>query len=234
MNIACVTTYNEAQTIQSLVRGLTAYGNVDRVVIVDAASIDGTQSLIKDLTIGKSHEVEGTDLVLTESRNVSSILYQHRVAYSPALLHAFKVAMGFDPAAILQIDAGGSHDPADAPRLLAALKDNRLVIGSRFCRGAQYKGSRRRWLSRLYSIVASVRYRRWINDWTSGYRVFSPSLVRALLNHGYKAQMHGFNAEVLKTAFSLGSRVTEVPITYQAGRSSFNWTGAREALEVLA
>jgi dolichol-phosphate mannosyltransferase len=133
---------------------------------------------------------------------------------------------------IVQIDAGGSHDPADIPTLLSSTAD--LVVGSRFCPGGRHVGNpRRALLSRVAAGACSfaqtgARYA----DWTSGYRVLSARCARYLLSVPYRATMHGWQIETLARAGEAGFSIEERPITYTAGRSSLNRAVAWEAFLV--
>ena len=71
-----------------------------------------------------------------------------------------------------------------------------------------------------------------LTDWTSGYRVYSAKAAEYLLGCQYRAKMHGWQVEVLFNAIRGGLSISEAPITYTAGRSSFNRSVAGEALGV--
>jgi len=132
---------------------------------------------------------------------------------------------------IIQLDAGGSHDPAQALSLLRRLIGVDMVIGSRFMPGAHYTGNpKRKAMSQLASLMCNIKTGRCITDWTSGYRAFRREAIEVLL-HDYQAKMHGWQIEVLGNALRVGLRVAEVPITYTAGQSSFNKGVAWEAFQ---
>jgi len=212
--IACITAKNEAQTIGPLVEKLTTM--LARVIVVDDGSCDGT---------GEIADYERA-LVLTHTQSWG---------IGPSLLHAWKTALDRGADRIVQMDAGGSHSPDELSRFSwrfsAPLAD--IVIGSRFMEYSRYKGDpRRERLSRLAARMCSLRTGIHISDWTSGYRVFSREAAERLLAQPYRARMHGWQIEVLGHAIRLGLSIREVPITYRAGESSFNWNAAREAYHV--
>lgn len=132
---------------------------------------------------------------------------------------------------IVQIDAGGSHNPEDIPKLLAC--DTDIAIGSRFMFSSVYEGRRWRSLaSQAYAFTMDRRSGEHVTDWTSGFRCFTTEAVDALLGYVYRASMHGWQAEVLLRAFDAGMTVDEVPIRYRAGESSFRVKHAIEAVQV--
>jgi dolichol-phosphate mannosyltransferase len=204
--VAVIAARNEEQTIQSLVERLFAH--VDRVIVIDAESDDHTA--LRAFEAG-AHVFPGSGGI------------------GPCLVRGWQLALEAGASRIVQIDAGGSHDVADLPRLLACRAD--LVIGSRFVRGAVYHGRPWRALaSRVASLACSYAQSgaSW-HDWTSGYRVFSARAARYLADVRYTATMHGWQIEVLARAGEAGIGIAEVPITYTAGASSFSPAVAHEA-----
>jgi dolichol-phosphate mannosyltransferase len=157
-------------------------------------------------------------------------------------MEGWRMALDSGAAIVVQIDAGGSHDPVDAGKLMAYIGnpkfgDGDMVIGSRFCPGARYIGNRKRaLLSRLAAHMCNVRQvQPRFTDWTSGYRAFNRHALEHLLDFGiYRTTMHSWQIETLRNAIDLDLHIVEVPITYHAGRSSFNRRIAKDALRVWA
>ena len=94
---------------------------------------------------------------------------------------AVGIARGYD--VMIEIDADLSHDPADLPRLLAAIERGAdLAIGSRYVAG----GSVPNWpRERLLLSTAGNRYAAWalgldVRDATAGYRAFRASILRQI------------------------------------------------------
>jgi dolichol-phosphate mannosyltransferase len=209
--VACVTTRNEVESIGPLVDALRALDM--KVVVVDDASTDGTAGFADYL---------GAHVTRNE----------HRLGIGPSLLAAWRRALELGANRVLQIDAGGSHDPQDCATLLASNAE--VVIGSRFIDGARYEG--RPWravMSRAAAMACNMAQAgaHW-QDWTSGFRCFSRRALVRLLKPTYSAKMHAFQIEVLARAGEAGLSIEEVPITYTAGRSAFNWKVMNEAVGV--
>lgn len=212
MTAAVITTRNEAESITALVEALREQGMT--VVVVDDASTDETAIL---------------------ARKAGAIVHvnEERIGIGPSLERGWQLALRTGAERIVQLDAGGSHDPAQARQLLEALDTADMVVGSRFLPGSQYPG--RTWrarLSQLAALACNVISLRSLSDWTSGYRAFRRQALEQLLSYRYSARMHGWQIEVLMTAILSGLCITEVPITYLPGRSSFNAAVAREAIGV--
>lgn len=210
---AVITTLNEEQTIGDLVRAL-----VDQelqVVVVDDCSTDNTMEVAK-------------------AAGAYSFPTVGRIGIGPALMGGWRFALTMGARRLVQIDAGGSHDPKDARLLLNVQTSTNaaIVVGSRFVPGAQYRGQTsplRPVLSRAAAVACNLATGARIADWTSGYRVITVRAASRLLQKHYNAKMHGWQIETLAQANAMGMRIIEWPITYTAGRSSFNWRVAHEA-----
>ncbi len=135
----------------------------------------------------------------------------------------------------MQLDAGGSHDPDEAKRMVDALvvTGADLIVGSRFMHGSGYDNTHGRrfrpLLSRCAALACNVATGAKYSDWTSGMRALTADAARELFGYNYFSRMHGWQIEVLAKANATGMRIYEWPIHYVAGRSSFNWRVAHEA-----
>jgi glycosyltransferase involved in cell wall biosynthesis len=210
MNYAVIAAKDEAETIGPLVRALRAQGL--GVVVVNDGSTDATR------TIAVRH---------------GAVVLDHETGQGigPSLLQGWRLALGMGADAVVQLDAGGSHDPAQAGQLLAGLDGADMVIGSRFCPGGVYVGRRwRAWASRLAAALLNFAAHARIHDWTSGYRAYSRQALELLLSKSYYQTMHAWQIEVLGQALGARLRVAEQPITYRAGRSSLKAAHVSEAI----
>lgn len=210
MTAALVTTFNEAATIGALVAGLKEH--VEHVLVVDdPRSTDNTEQV-------------------AAAFGASTLVDLGATGIGPCLLAGFRYLRG---QRIVVIDAGGSHNPSAITPMLA-MNAWDVVIGSRFVPGARYIGNpRRERASRTYSRLCSRKTGHHIKDWTSGYRVYSPRAVSAILSRPPTARMHGFQPQALAACLAAGCTAGERPITYRAGRSSMNRKVAVEAIGAL-
>jgi dolichol-phosphate mannosyltransferase len=224
MIAVCITTYNEEASIASLVKEFARFGdNWYRVYVVDDGSTDDT--VLEAFNAG-AYRVWQTG---------------GQCGIGPCLMKAWELALADDPLKIIQIDAGGSHDPKDVLTMALAGYGVDLVIGSRFMPGGHFvrpwefapTSGLRPFLSKAAALACNWMQGTTFKDWTSGYRIFSPRLLRALLQVPYECKMHGWQIEVLGYAMEFGAVVREAPITYTAGRSSFNRKVAWEALKAF-
>ena len=192
---ACIATHNEAGTIGSLVMDLRRLGC--RVLVADNCSGDGTMG---------------------EASGAGAHVFRMASTIGQAQLWMWRYAISNKADRVLQLDAGGSHDPNEAERLLASDAD--VVIGSRFLGEYNAPLSRRSrsWIaSRIYSAYTG----RNLTDWTSGYRAFQPWAAHRLAQRTYTWTQHApWQASVVAEALLMRMNVEEVPITYWAGRSA--------------
>lgn len=211
-----ITTRNEGQTIHGLVRTFTRYGW--NVYVVDDDSGDETATLAA---------LGGAKVVVNARRQ----------GIGPCLMQAWRMAREDGHACVLQIDAGDSHQARDCLAIFnaAAASEADMVIGSRFLPGSKYDNWNGSWYRPMLSRLAALamNYAQWgakYTDWTSGYRYFNDKALDLLLRKNYIAKMHGWQIETLAYAGEAGLKIIEVPISYKAGRSSFNKTVAWEAI----
>ena len=195
-------TYNEADSLPVLVARARAALPDAALLIVDDASPDGTGALADDLA--------GAD---------PQVHVLHRSAKA-GLGSAYRAgfAWGFerDYEAFVEMDADLSHDPADLPRLLHALRGADLAIGSRYVPGGGVVDWPRR---RLLLSRGGNRYVRLVTglpvaDATSGFRAFRRTLLAALDVPGLASEGYCFQVETALRAWRGGFRVVEVPITF--------------------
>jgi dolichol-phosphate mannosyltransferase len=152
-------------------------------------------------------------------------------AYLAGFAHALQHGYRF----VVEIDADGSHDPADLPAMLLQAAHADLVIGSRWVTG----GSVRNWpwmrqaISRSGNAYARAMLRSRICDITAGYRVYRAEALRSLNLDSVSSDGYCFQVELAFRLEQAGKRVEEYPITFierAAGRSKMHPGIVAEAL----
>ena len=130
------------------------------------------------------------------------------------------------------MDADMSHRPIDLPKLLTALSDADIVVGSRYVHGGGVVNwpLPRRIASRGASALGRLIVGLQVRDLTSGFGAFRRDRMEALLP---TLDPKGFKLLLEILAKSGDARVKETPITFvdrQHGRSK---ASAMEALVFL-
>lgn len=214
-------TYNEAQSLPRLLGQLRSAVPDAAILVVDDASPDGTGMIADDLRSRYS------DLHVLHRAGRDGLGAAYRAGYSWAL------DRGFDT--LVQMDADGSHQPVDLPRLLAAAHDADVVIGSRWVRGggAVHWPAKRMLLSRAGSTYAHLMLGLPFKDITGGFRVFSAHALLAIDAASVDSRGYCFQIEMLMRANDAGLQIAEVPITFvdrEFGESKMSGGIVREAL----
>jgi dolichol-phosphate mannosyltransferase len=220
--LVIVPTYDEAESLGPLLDRLRdALPDAD-VLVVDDGSPDGTGDL-------------ADEIASVDSR--VSVLHRTRKdglgrAYLEGFAHA--VAGGYD--FVVEIDADGSHDPAElVPMVALARSGADLVIGSRWVDG----GAVRNWplsrqlISRTGNAYARIALRSSVRDITAGFRVFRIEALEVLGSDPVSSQGYCFQVEVAWRLERAGKRIVEHPITFverSRGRSKMHTGIVVEAL----
>lgn len=220
--LVIVPTYNERDTISDVARRLfDATGDAVEMLVVDDGSPDGTAVLVGEMQAANAR--------------IHLIKRPGKMGLGTAYVMGFGWALerGFD--AVVEMDADLSHDPADVPRLLRALEDADLVIGSRYVPGGGVGnwGRLRRALSEAGNLYARAWLGYRVKDSTSGFRAYRCSVLAAQDLSSVRSEGYAFQVEMTRRFHQAGARITEVPITFierAAGRSKMSRRIVAEAL----
>lgn len=209
-----VPTYCEINSLEQLVLGVREAVPSVHVLVVDDNSPDGTGQL--------------ADGLAARDAKVAALHRSAKDGLGRAYLAGFSWAIehGFDR--IVEMDADGSHRPADLPALLAALDDGAdAAIGTRWMPGGAVTNWpwHRRLISRAGTAYARLMLRSRLRDLTSGFRAFERSALEAIDLQHVQGAGYVFQIEVASDLERLGLRVDEVPITFierESGRSKMS------------
>ena len=177
-----------------------------RLLIVDDASPDGTGEI--------------ADRLATAHDDVSVLHRAGKGGIGPAYVAGFRQALDAGAELIAQMDADFSHDPADLPRLIAALGEADLAVGSRYVEGggvAQW-GPTRRLISRGGSAYARAILGVRVNDLTAGFKVYRREVLQGIELETIASIGYAFQVETTYRALRAGFRVVEVPIVFRDRR----------------
>jgi dolichol-phosphate mannosyltransferase len=223
--VVIIPTYNEALSL-SVTLGLVLRWAPDAdILVIDDASPDGTGDLADSYAAGDPR--------------IHVLHRPGKDGLGRAYLDGFAWALHAGYRAIITMDADGSHDPADLPKLRATLADGAgLVLGSRWRRGGSTIGwpRWRKALSRSGNTYARVMLRSRIRDMTSGFRVYRASLLDRLDLDTVAVSGYAFQIDLAARAEQLGAQVKEIPVLFtdrRAGASKMSSEVAFEALRAV-
>lgn len=219
--LVVVPTYDERDNLGAVLLRLHDAVPEAHALVVDDDSPDGTGELADELAAA-DHRI--------------SVL--HRAAkdgLGAAYRAGFRWALERDYDVIVEMDADGSHDPADLPRLLDALRDADLALGSRYVPGGRVTNwpRHREWLSRGGNLYSRVILGVAVKDVTGGFRAYRRHVLATLSLDDVASQGYCFQVDLALRTVRAGYRVVEVPITFterKRGSSKMSRAIVREAL----
>ncbi|MCU1546567.1 MAG: polyprenol monophosphomannose synthase [Homoserinimonas sp.] len=220
--LVVVPTYNEVDSLEAIIGRLRQWVPAADILIVDDSSPDGTGILADRL-----------------AADDSAITVLHRTSkrgLGQAYINGFRHALARNYSTIVEIDADGSHDPSELPRMIGLAENGAdLVLGSRWVAGGAVLNwpRLRLWISHTGNRYARLMLRSQIHDLTSGYRVYRAEALAGLDLGDVASQGYCFQVELAWRLERTGHRVVEHPITFverAAGRSKMHAGIVAEAL----
>lgn len=200
--LVIIPTYNERDNIEDIVGRVRVAAPPVDVLVVDDASPDGTGKV--------------ADALAAADTQVNVLHRTGKDGLGAAYIAGFGWAAerGYD--VMVEMDADGSHQPEELPRLLAALEDADLVIGARWVPGGKVLNwpKRREALSRGANTYARLMLGFHLHDATGGYRAFRAATLEKIGLEGVESRGYCFQIDLALRALHQGLRVVEVPITF--------------------
>jgi len=201
-SIVCIPTYNELENIGRMIDAIHAVEPALHILVIDDGSPDGTAALVR------------------ERMSTDTQLYVHeragKLGLGTAYCAGFAYALeeGYD--IIMQMDADFSHDPKELTRFLEEIKEQDLVIGSRYVSGVNVIN----WpMSRLLLSYSANVYTRIITgmpiaDATGGFKCFRADVLRRIDLSKIKSNGYAFQIEMNYKTWRQRARIKEVPIIF--------------------
>ena len=220
--VVIVPTYNEIESLESMVRRIRAAVPDADVLVVDDGSPDGTGDL--------------ADRLAAADPAISVLHRTEKNGLGQAYLAGFAVARSRGYDYVVEIDADGSHDPAELPAMITLARGGAdLVIGSRWVPGGEVRNWPwlRQAISRGGNTYSRIALRSKIHDITAGYRVFRTAALVWLDRADVSSQGYCFQVEVAWRIEQAGMIVVEHPITFverASGTSKMHFGIVAEAL----
>jgi dolichol-phosphate mannosyltransferase len=211
--------------VEAIVRAVFALSEPFHVLIVDDGSPDGTAQIVKNL---QASEFQGK-LHLLERAG--------KLGLGTAYIAGFRWGLERGYEYFFEMDADFSHNPNDLPRLLDKCRNEGadVAVGSRYCKGGHLENwpADRIILSRGASLYASLILWMPIADPTAGFICYRRKVLEAINLDKIRFIGYAFQIEMKYTAYRLGFKVKEVPITFkdrEKGQSKMSLKIIREAM----
>lgn len=195
--IVVMPAFNAAETLEMTWRQIPERW-VDKIILVDDASRDGTVDVARSLTL--------------------EVIKHHRnVGYGGNQKTCYTAALREDADVVVMLHPDGQYDPTLLPDLVRPILrgDADMVLGSRFLDpgGARsggmplYKYVSNRFLTTVENVVLGRRF----SELHTGYRAYSRSFLETI-PYLRNADDFVFDTQVIAQAIAWDMRVSEVPV----------------------
>ncbi|GAA1361947.1 polyprenol monophosphomannose synthase [Streptomyces beijiangensis] len=200
--LVIIPTYNEAENIKPIVARVRAAVPEAEVLVADDNSPDGTGKIADEIAAGDAR--------------VHVLHRKGKEGLGAAYLAGFRWGIENGFGVLVEMDADGSHQPEELPRLLTALKGADLVLGSRWVPGGRTVNwpKYRQLISRGGSTYSRLLLGVSIRDVTGGFRAFRKETLEGLGLDEVASQGYCFQVDLARRAVEGGFHVVEVPITF--------------------
>ena len=195
-------TFNERENLERVVTAVRHLGH--DVLVVDDASPDGTGEL--------------ADQMAAADAGIRVLHRERKLGLGSAYEDAFRIGLKEGTKLFVEMDADGSHRPADLDAIVdAARGSGGLAIGSRYMRGGEIVGwpFQRLLLSQAANVYCRVLLRLRVRDCTSGFRCYTRDLLSSIKLDDIVSQGYSFQIEMVHRTVRLGYPVVEVPIRFE-------------------
>ncbi|OEU92157.1 dolichol-phosphate mannosyltransferase [Streptomyces abyssalis] len=200
--LVIIPTYNEADNLESVTARVREAVPEAHILVADDNSPDGTGKVADELAVQDEH--------------IHVLHRPGKQGLGAAYLAGFRWGIEHGYGVLVEMDADGSHQPEELPRLLTALKGADLVLGSRWVPGGRVVNwpVSRRFISRGGSTYSRLMLGLPLRDITGGFRAFRAETLKGLGMDAVASQGYCFQVDLAHRAVRAGFHVVEVPITF--------------------
>ena len=188
-SLVIIPTYNELENLPKLIPIVLSQDESIHILIVDDGSPDGTGAFVKE-------EMKKNDRIHLLER-------EKKMGLGTAYLAGFKYALQNNYDFIFEMDADFSHDPNELKNFLIAIKENDLVLGSRYINGVRVLNwpMARLLLSFFASVYTRIITGMPVKDATGGFKCFRRKVLEAIDLDKVKSNGYSFQIEMTFKAY---------------------------------
>ncbi|MCD6380291.1 polyprenol monophosphomannose synthase [bacterium] len=201
--LVVVPTYNEEENVREIINAVLNISDSLGILIVDDNSPDGTGDIAEELA--------------ARNDRVYVIHREKKMGLGSAYIAGFKWGLSNTQVKyILEMDADFSHNPEDILRFLKEIKNNDLVVGSRYLKGITVVN----WpLRRLILSYGANLYTRIITglpltDSTGGFKCFRREVLQEMPLDKIRSDGYSFQIEINFLCWRKGLRIKEIPVVF--------------------
>ena len=219
--LVIIPTFNEYENLPLIISGIQEQLPAVDILVADDNSPDGTGKLAAQIA--------------SANPNVHVLHRQAKQGLGAAYLAGFDWAKNQNYDVVVEMDADGSHRPVDLVKVLTALNDADVVLGSRWIKGGKVVNwpIQREILSRGGNIYTRLMLGIALRDATGGFRAYRMSALNKIDLRAVQSQGYCFQVDMAWRAAKAGLKVIEVPITFierEIGESKMSGAIVKEAL----
>jgi dolichol-phosphate mannosyltransferase len=210
-SLIIIPTYNEKENVERMIRKVFSLAHPFHLLIVDDGSPDGTATIVKNLMNGFPNK-----LFIEERKG--------KLGLGTAYIHGFEWALAKKNSSgknqyeyIFEMDCDFSHNPEDLIRLRnACVQGADVAIGSRYVKGGHIENWPQDRVLMSYFASVYVRMVLWlpVRDTTAGFKCYKRKVLERINFSEIKFIGYAFQIEMKYTAYKLGFKIVEVPITF--------------------
>ena len=219
--LVIIPTYNERESLPVIISALRQAAPSVHILVADDNSPDGTGILADELS------ATDTQIQVLHRTQKAGLGAAYLAGFAWAKEHGYDV--------VVEMDADGSHRAVDLPKLLNALVNADVVLGSRWTKGGSVVNwpKSREFLSRGGNLYTRIWLSIPLKDATGGFRAYRMASLDAMDVQSVKSQGYCFQVDLAWRAVQKGLKVVEVPIVFverELGESKMDSRIVREAL----
>ena len=222
-SLVIIPTYNERENIAQMIDTVFALPHAFHLLVVDDGSPDGTAAIVRE----KQAEYPEALHLLERSG---------KQGLGTAYIAGFRWALERDYAYIIEMDCDFSHPPIKLLELRAACHEREadVAVGSRYVPGGAVKNwpLDRILMSRGASLYVRLIMGMPVMDPTAGFVCYRREVLETMELGEVHFKGYAFQIEMKYTAYCLGYKITEVPISFEdrvLGTSKMNTSIFKEA-----
>ena len=221
-----IPTYNEAETIPSLINELfekiKQFVEKLDILIIDDSSPDGTADIVRELG--------------TKYEKITVIQRPKKMGLGAAYKEGFRYVLEkLDSELVLQMDADHSHQPSEIPNMLEKIKNFDFLVASRHVEGSDVIGwgIGRKATHSIAGAIARICAKIEIKDSTSGFRMFKKKTLEKVDFNKIRSDGFAFQIEVLHQLKQLGMKGLEVPTVFVNRTEGSSKMGSSEMMQFI-
>ena len=223
-SLVIIPTYNELENLPRLIPAVLSQDESIHILVVDDGSPDGTGNFVEE--------------EMKKNGRIHLLKREKKMGLGTAYITGFKYALQNNYDYIFEMDADFSHDPSELKNFLKVIKENDLVLGSRYIHGVRVLNwpMRRLLLSFFASVYTRIITGMPVRDATGGFKCFRRKVLEEIDFSKIKSNGYSFQIEMTFKAYTKGFKIKEIPIVFAdrvKGKSKMSKKIVREAVTMV-